>query len=112
MSDDSQAIGLRAIASQPTRIEAYNSNNELLFIDAEGNGHFNDPGDLINSELAADLSPIIPIEANTIQVEFRYQPHSNTDERVDIQIQTRQNADESNWETQVIDWIQPPEARD
>jgi TPR repeat protein len=107
--DNLQSIGLRAIASHPTRIEAYNTKNELLFIDAEGNGSFNDPGDLINCELAADLSPILQLDTNPRQVEFRYQPHSSSNTRVDIEIQTRNDSNDSNWDTQVIDWIQSPQ---
>lgn len=107
INDSPQTIDLRAVSSQPTRIEAYNSQNQLLFIDAEGNGDFNDPGDMIHCALSPDLSPRILTEANTTQIEFRYQPHTPTVERVDIQIQTRQDTTEASWKTQVIDWIQP-----
>lgn len=69
-----RAVALRAVASEPTRIEAYDQEGKLLFVDFEGNGSFADSGDLVASEGIYDLYPVLPFDANELQMEFRYHP--------------------------------------
>lgn len=50
----SRPIDLKVMASQAARIEAYNERNELVFVDHNGNGSLNDPGDILASDANAD----------------------------------------------------------
>lgn len=103
-----KTIALRTVASEPTRIECYNAEGRLLFVDAEGNGSFADPGDLVATELVQDMHPAIEVAREDRLIELRYQPlESGGASRIDIRIETREDgAEDAIWETNVIDWLQ------
>ncbi|MGE9293644.1 MAG: hypothetical protein ACQKBW_08530, partial [Puniceicoccales bacterium] len=99
-------VGLRARASVPTRVEAYDEQGNLLFIDAEGNGSFSDPGDLLATRNVHGTTPMLTIENGQRLIEYRYQPHDPlTAEPVEIEIQRSEAPGSGTWETDVIDQI-------
>ncbi|MDQ8195413.1 hypothetical protein QEH59_13335 [Coraliomargarita sp. SDUM461004] len=101
----SDTIQIRTRASAPTRIEVYDTSGQLCSVDAEGNGRFDDPGDLLLTEQVDARYPVFRSEGGLQQLEFRYQPWDRTaNERIEIDIQTRNSA-EADWESDVQDWI-------
>jgi tetratricopeptide (TPR) repeat protein len=46
-----QVADLRVIASKTTRIELYDQNDELVFVDADGDGAFTSEGDIVSKDL-------------------------------------------------------------
>ena len=109
MSADSgtvATVGLRTRASVPTRVEAYDEQGNLLFIDAEGNGSFSDPGDLLATRDVHGMTPMLTIENGQRLIELRYQPHNPlTAEPVEIEIQRSEDSGTGTWETDVVDQI-------
>jgi len=104
---ESALIALRAIASEPTRIEAYNIDGSLIFVDAEGNGSLADPGDLIGGTTMYELYPILHWDGADLPIEFRYQPLERTSgAHVEIRIETRNTDKHTDWSTNVIDWLE------
>lgn len=101
------SMAIRAQASVPTRIEAYHTNGELIFVDAEGNGSLADPGDIIGALNLFELYPVLEWQGEDLPIEFRYHPLGKVPtSRVEIQIETHsQNAD-ADWEVNVIDWLE------
>lgn len=100
-------VALRAIASEPTRIEAYAIDGSLIFVDAEGNGSLADSGDLIGGTNMHGLYPTLEWKGSDIPIEFRYQPlHRKSGEHVEIQIETCNDKDSTDWTTNVIDWLE------
>ncbi|HKK18704.1 MAG TPA: SEL1-like repeat protein [Opitutales bacterium] len=98
---------LRAVASEPTRVEAYDEAGKLLFVDAEGNGSFADSGDLVASEDVYGLNPVLAFDRDERQIEFRYQPLDRTDAaRVDIRIETHGMSNDDSWEASAVDWLE------
>lgn len=76
-------------------------------MDAEGNGSFADPGDLVATALVQGLYPTLQLKEQDLLLEFRYQPvHWASSSRVDVQIETRGTKADDFWETNVIDWLE------
>ena len=101
-------VGLRAVASQPTRIEAYDENGILLFIDAQGNGSFDDPGDLLATKHLLSSYPVLILSEKDRRIEFLYQPHKNDFKQItQIEIQRLERSTSRIWKTDVIDIIKP-----
>jgi hypothetical protein len=71
-----RVVNLRCKASVPTRIEAYLSTGEPLFIDATGNGSLRDQGDVLFRDADRDgfSDLILEDRANHSSVTFYYQP--------------------------------------
>ncbi|MFP4070349.1 MAG: hypothetical protein ACLFVC_09250, partial [Opitutales bacterium] len=100
-------VSIRTIASEPTRIEAYDAAGQLCFVDAEGNGRFDDPGDLLLTQRIDARFPVFTVGEDSGLIELRYQPFRRSDDgRIEVRVQTRPDA-ETDWETDVIDWILP-----
>lgn len=107
-AEDSESIVLRAQASQPTRIEVYDSDGNLLFVDATGNGSFDESGDIIRTDRVFDGYPVFKLDQPNQRLEFLYQKlDSDTSEPVRIEIQRANITDEPNleWGTDVEDHI-------
>lgn len=102
-----QTVALRAIASQPTRVEAYDAFGALLFIDAQGNGSFTDPGDVLATPHISGNAPLITVESAARVIELRYQPLADQNTAIDIQLQRAPNAPELQWSTDAIDRLAP-----
>lgn len=100
-----RTVGLRAVASEPTRIEAYDELGNLLFIDAEGNGSFTDPGDLLATQHINGTVPLLQIEGAERLVEFRYKTHRSNSPVVEVRIQRSDPAAPGRWHTDVVDRI-------
>lgn len=100
-------VGVRAVANEPTRIEAYDEQGNLLFIDAEGNGTFNDPGDLLATRNVSGMVPLLELGATQRLIEFRYKVHDRRrSEFVEVQIQHSEAPAIDDWKTDAIDKIQ------
>lgn len=99
---------MRAIASEPTRIECTLQDGTLLFVDAEGNGSFRDAGDIIASERLVDLFPVLNTNDQNGVIIFRYWPVSACKSgKVEVRLETKTLQSGEEWETDSIDWIQP-----
>ena len=96
----------RVVASEPTRVEGYAPDGTLLFVDAQGNGSFRDPGDLIATAAVDELFPVLKMDGGSCRIGLRYQPHSrDKTERVELRIETRMPGGESNWKaTPLTGW--------
>ncbi|MGZ0657531.1 hypothetical protein ACWPKS_18180 [Coraliomargarita sp. W4R72] len=106
-SETEQAVALRAIASRPTRIEAYDQEGTLLFVDANGNGWLGDSGDLVKAQKINELSPVLEVSAAGTRLELLYQPiDRKSADPVEIQIQTKDLNDNVGWQTDAIDWLE------
>ena len=102
-----ESVAIRAIASEPTRIECYDSSGSLLFVDAEGNGSFADPGDLVASKNIYGLNPVIGIDNMDTLIEMRYQPIDRENEmKVEVHIETHRMNSNAEWQLDVIDWLE------
>lgn len=99
---------LRVVASEPTRVEGYASDGTLLFVDAQGNGSFRDPGDLIATSEVDELFPVLDTGAETGRIGLRYQPESRGSHgRIELRIETRLLGGNGVWQADAIDWLEP-----
>ena len=99
---------MRAIAERPTRIEAYGDSGALLFIDAEGNGDFNDPGDVLATHIIKGGSPVISMTGAPKLIELRYQALVPLEgEPIHIELQRAAGTTDGEWTTDVVDRIVP-----
>ncbi|MCU0794491.1 MAG: hypothetical protein MUF31_01005 [Akkermansiaceae bacterium] len=62
---------LRVVASSPSRVELYDSNDELVFVDVEGDGSFGSPGDIISKDFNRNGSGDIKLDPKNQEVRFR-----------------------------------------
>ena len=98
---------IRVVASEPTRVEGYAPDRTLLFVDAQGNGSFRDPGDLIATATVDELFPVLNADNANGRVAMRYRPASrNTNGRVELRIETRAAGEENYWNVDAIDWLE------
>ena len=79
----------------------------MLFVDAQGNGSFRDPGDLIATATVDELFPVLNADNANGRVAMRYRPASrNTNGRVELRIETRAAGEENYWNVDAIDWLE------
>jgi TPR repeat protein len=98
---------IRVVASEPTRIEGFSSDGALLFVDAQGNGSFLDPGDLVATDDSDGLFPLLSTDSD-YRFALRYRPLAEeTNERVELHIQTRPPGATADWKTDATDWLEP-----
>ncbi|QTN33836.1 hypothetical protein HZ994_16460 [Akkermansiaceae bacterium] len=62
--DFEQAVDFRVVASQPTRVEMYDQGEQMVFVDAEGDGSFASEGDSISQDLNRNGEPDLRLEAS------------------------------------------------
>ena len=102
------SVVLRMVASEPTRIEGFAPDGKLLFVDAQGNGSFQDPGDLIATASDLDLCPVVKVGEAGYRIALRYAPESRcANGRVEIRIETKEVEDGADWKTDAVDWLEP-----
>lgn len=106
--DDPKDIALRTLASQPTRVEAYDFSGKLLFIDAQGNGRFTDPGDVLATKQIVNNAPLLELQDALRVIELRYLPLDNSsDQTVQIELQRAAASEQLHWRTEAVDRIVP-----
>jgi len=106
--DRIQSVALRVVASEPTRVEGFAPDGTLLFVDAQGNGSFGDPGDLVASDQVRNLFPILSTGGERDRIALRYAPESEcANGRVEIRIETRVEGGDGTWRTDAVDWLEP-----
>jgi tetratricopeptide (TPR) repeat protein len=66
-----QVADVRVIASYPTRIELYDQDDELIFVDADGDGEFNSEGDMISKDVNRNSRGDLTLEATRQEMRFR-----------------------------------------
>lgn len=66
-----EVADLRVVASAPTRVELYDSNDELVFVDADGDGAFTSEGDIISKDLNRNGSGDLVLDASAKELRFR-----------------------------------------
>lgn len=66
-----QAADLRVVASQPARVELYNATEELVFVDANGDGAFVSEGDLVSADLNRNGYGDIELKPDAKESRFR-----------------------------------------
>jgi TPR repeat protein len=99
------SMDLRIRASVPARIEGYSGDGELLFVDADGDGAFDSPGDILRSDSNGNGFPDVEFASgsDTTSIELMVipasRPESNT---IDLIIETR---DGSGWRVDAVDTI-------
>lgn len=100
-------LAIRAIASKPTRIEAYDSKDNLLFVDAEGNGNFTDPGDVLYSGFNDNSEPLLTQSQANSSIQLRYLSYADSSEPIAIEIQVAKAGDTSasSWKVEQTDRI-------
>ncbi|TVP78426.1 MAG: sel1 repeat family protein [Puniceicoccaceae bacterium] len=100
-AENPKSIALRAQASHPTRIEVYDSEGRLLFVDAMGDGRFDGAGDLISTGQVYQDYPVLLLDQPNQMLEFRYQPMDpHLEETIHIRIERAQITGDS-----ALEWI-------
>lgn len=66
-----QVADVRVSASAPTRIELYDQNDELIFVDADGDGEFSSEGDMISKDVNRNSRGDLTLEASRQEMRFR-----------------------------------------
>jgi hypothetical protein len=66
-----QVADVRVVASRPTRIELYDQNDELVLVDADGDGTFRSEGDMISKDLNRNGAGDMVLEATAKERRFR-----------------------------------------
>jgi hypothetical protein len=101
-------VALKMVASEPTRIEGFAPDGTLLFVDAQGNGSFRDPGDLVATAGDLDLCPVVEVGEEGYRIALRYAPESRcANGRVEIRIATKEVEGGADWKTNAVDWLEP-----
>ncbi len=67
----SQVADVRVIASQPTRIELYDQDDDLVLVDADGDGAFTSGGDMISKDLNRNGAGDFVLDAAAREKRFR-----------------------------------------
>lgn len=101
-----ESIAIRLVASAPCRIEAYDENGELLFVDASGDGRLDGRGDLLPRDSIGDgVARVHLNKGETAKlIEIRYFPQErNSDEPIEIRIERLVSGE---WKTQAMDIIE------
>lgn len=66
-----QAADVRVIASKPSRIELYDQDDELVLVDADGDGAFTSEGDMISKDLNRNGAADFVLDATAKERRFR-----------------------------------------
>ena len=69
--DFEQALDVRLIASQPTRVELYDHNDTLVMVDAAGDGALDSKGDLVSMDFNGNGLPDLRLEPKAKELRFR-----------------------------------------
>jgi TPR repeat protein/tetratricopeptide (TPR) repeat protein len=96
---------LRFRASLPARIEGYDATGNLLFVDAEGDGFFHSPGDILRVDTNNDGFPDLQFgpSERAVAFELLILPAADAREAIlEIQIETK---DAAGWKIDAIDTI-------
>jgi hypothetical protein len=77
LPDGENVMNLHFKASQPARIEGYDIDGKLLFVDADGDGAFNSTGDILRADQDLDGFADIGFEADSLLeiIEITVSPH-------------------------------------
>lgn len=106
--DQAAAVALRVVASEPTRVEGFAADGTLLFVDAQGNGSFGDPGDIIATNDIRDRFPLLATGNDRDRIALRYAPESLcANGRVEIKIETQVIGGDGSWISNAVDWLEP-----
>ncbi len=86
-----QVADFRVIASAPARIELYDPNDELVFVDADGDGKFISEGDIISKDLNRNGYGDMALVATEKEMRFRLfvhpsNPKATEDLSLDLQL--------------------------
>ncbi|HBR93493.1 MAG TPA: hypothetical protein DEA90_04950, partial [Opitutae bacterium] len=99
------SLDLRIRASSPARIEAYSGDGELIFIDADGDGTFTSPGDILRSDTDSDGHPNVPFltDSDSSSLELMILPESlPVNGMLDIHIESQSD---QGWRSDSVDTI-------
>ena len=66
-----RAADLRVVASLPARVELYNEKDELVFVDAQGDGLFTVEGDMVSQDLNRNGFGDLELKADAKETRFR-----------------------------------------
>jgi hypothetical protein len=104
-SKEAASQDLRFIASEPARIEAYDALGHLMFVDADGDGEFHSPGDVLsadhNQNAVADV--IYATGEDATSLELKVLPHQRP-ESGQLEIEIRSFSDDA-WQSDAVDVI-------
>lgn len=99
----------RVKTSESVRIEAYDSQDQLLFIDANGNGSFLDPGDIINHDADKSGYPDLPIQNGEAIFRLQVYPRgAPSKEGIKVAIEVKDGDD---WTPMSVNHLSFPESR-
>lgn len=102
-----KSTALRVVASEPTRVEGYASDGTLLFVDAQGNGSFRDPGDLVATPEMDGLFPVLNTSEEGGRIGLRYRPEAKAGNgRVELRIETKELGGKADWKADAVDWLE------
>lgn len=98
-----RAVDVRVVASAPARIEFYDSEDELVCVDADGDGAFTSPGDIISKDLNRNGWGDLVLDPEGKEMRFRMLVHPakivpSGDLNLDLQI-----FDQGKWNTHATD---------
>ncbi|OYV06575.1 MAG: hypothetical protein CFE26_05555, partial [Verrucomicrobiales bacterium VVV1] len=98
-----RALDVRVVASAPARIEFYDSSDELVCVDADGDGAFTSPGDMISKDLNRNGWGDLVLDPKSQELRFRMLVHPakvvpNGELNLDLQI-----FDQGKWNTHATD---------
>lgn len=66
-----QVADVRVVASAPARIELYDQNDELIFVDADGDGAFVSEGDIVSKDLNRNYYGDLKLDTKRQEMRFR-----------------------------------------
>ncbi len=104
-TEKAMAQNLRFIASEPARIEGYDGDGRLMFVDADGDGAFNSPGDILRSDVdansAVDVSFAAGEDSTSLELKVlpRQRPLSGQ-----LEVEIHRLSDQS-WQSDAVDVI-------
>jgi len=75
--DFAQALDLRVVSSQPSRIEIYDQNDKIVAVDAEGDGLTTGDDDMVAQDFNQNGTPDLKLQKNQNENRFRFfvSPH-------------------------------------
>lgn len=102
-------LDFRVKTSMAARVEGYDTDDKLLFVDANGNGSFLDPGDLINLDEDASGYPDLPLQKDEALFRLQVYPKgAPTEEGIEVSIEGK---DGKNWIVMSIDHLSFPKSK-
>lgn len=100
-----EVADLRVVASTPSRVELYDQNDELVFVDADGDGAFVSEGDIISKDLNRNSLGDLTLDPLRQEIRFRLfvRPTKvNPDQELTLDLQLLQQGE---WVTHSTDRI-------